>query len=259
MTENKRQFPTEVINLPSKGLLYPKDSGLSSGEIEIKYMTAREEDILTSQNLIRKGLVIDKLLESLVVDSSINLDDILIGDKNSMMIAARILGYGKDYEFEVNCPACGEHNKDSIDLTSLANKEIDISVFKEGINEFSFTLPNSKRIITFKLLTQRDEREVENEIKSLRKITIKKQIDPVVTSRLKKAILSIDGDSERKSVNNFVDNEFLSRDSLEFRDYLTKITPDIDMTYLFNCGLCGYDEEVTVPMTVQFFWPAAKR
>jgi hypothetical protein len=257
MAEDKRQFPTEVIDLPSKGALYSKDSPLASGTVELKYMTAREEDILTSQNLIRKGIVIDKLLESLVVDKAVNLDDILIGDKNSIMVAARVLGYGKDYEFELNCPSCGEINKDGIDLTTLKDKEINHSHFKSGINEFSFKLPTTKRTITFKLLTQRDEREVDNELKALKKISAGSSIDAEVTTRLKKAVLSIDGDSDPISVNKFVDNEFLSRDSLAFRDHLKELTPDIDMDYLFTCELCGFDQEVTVPMTVQFFWPAA--
>ena len=257
MAEDKRQFPTEVIDLPSKGALYSKDSPLASGTVELKYMTAREEDILTSQNLIRKGIVIDKLLESLVVDKAVNLDDILIGDKNSIMVAARVLGYGKDYEFELNCPSCGEINKDGIDLTTLKDKEINHSHFKSGINEFSFKLPTSKRTITFKLLTQKDEREVDNELKALKKVSAKSSIDPEVTTRLKKAVLSVDGNSDAIAVNTFVDTEFLSRDSLAFRDHLKELTPDIDMDYLFTCELCGFDQEVTVPMTVQFFWPAA--
>ena len=258
MAEEKRQFPTEIINLPSKGAVYSKDSPLSKGEIEIKYMTAREEDILTSQNLIRKGLVIDKLLESLVVDPSINLDEILIGDKNALMVAARVLGYGKNYEFEVNCPACNERNKDNIDLTSLKDKEIDYSLFKNGVNEFGFDLPSSKRKITYKILTQKDEIEVTAELKSLKKVSSGKQ-DYEVTTRLKKAILSVDGNDDTTHVNSFVENEFLSRDSLAFRNHLVKTTPDIDMDYLFTCELCGFEQEITVPMTVQFFWPTAKR
>ncbi len=258
MAEEKRQFPTEVVDLPSKGSLYSKDSPLSKGEVEIKYMTAKEEDILTSQNLIRKGLVIDKLLESLVVDSSINLDEMLIGDKNALMVASRVLGYGKNYEFEVNCPACSERNKDNIDLTSLKDKEIDHSVFKGGVNEFGFDLPASKRKITYKILTQRDESDVTAELKALKKVSAGKQ-DHEVTTRLKKSILSVDGNDDTVHVNSFVENEFLSRDSLAFRNHLVKTTPDIDMDYLFSCELCGFEQEMTVPMTVQFFWPTARK
>jgi len=259
MAEEKRQFPTEMVNLPSKGVLYPKESSISKGEIEVKYMTAKEEDILTSQNLIRKGIVIDKLLESLVVDESINLDDILIGDKNALMVASRVLGYGKDYQFELNCPACGERNTDNVDLTKLGEKSIDHSHLKGGKNEFDFELPTSKRKITYKLLTQSDEREIDAELKALKKISGGSNVDPEITTRLKRAIVSVDGKSDTVYVNSFVDNEFLSRDSLAFRNHLLEITPDVDMNYLFTCELCDFDQEVTVPMTVQFFWPSAKR
>ena len=126
------------MDLPSGGKLYPKDSLLASGKIEIKYMTAKEEDILTSQNLIRKGIVIDKLLEALVVDEKVNLNTMLIGDKNAIMIASRILGYGKNYNFEVDCPACAEHCKDSIDLTTFKDKVVDNSKHEKGKNEFTF-------------------------------------------------------------------------------------------------------------------------
>ena len=259
MAEEKRQFPPEMVNLPSKGVLYPKESSISKGEIEVKYMTAKEEDILTSQNLIRKGIVIDKLLESLVVDESINLDDILIGDKNALMVASRVLGYGKDYQFELNCPACGERNTDNVDLTKLGEKSIDHSHLKGGKNEFDFELPTSKRKITYKLLTQSDEREIDAELKALKKISGGSNVDPEITTRLKRAIVSVDGKSDTAYVNSFVDNEFLSRDSLAFRNHLLEIPPDVDMNYLFSCELCDFDQGVTVPMTVQFFWPSAKR
>jgi hypothetical protein len=131
------KFPSEIVSLPSKGFFYAEDNPLSSGELEMRYMTAKDEDILTSQNLIRRGVVIDKLLKSLVVDKSIDLDSMLIGDKNALMVAARVLGYGKDYNFEVDCPACSEHNKDSVDLTLLVEKAVSFDGLEKGINEFS--------------------------------------------------------------------------------------------------------------------------
>ena len=129
------KFPTEVVDLPSNGLLYPKGSPLSSGKIEIKYMTAKEEDILTSANLIRQGVVVEKLLESLIVDKSIKVDELLIGDKNAVLIASRILAYGKEYEVEV------EGQKIEVDLTKLKDKKLDESVVTNGANEFEFELP----------------------------------------------------------------------------------------------------------------------
>ena len=256
MAENQYDFPTEVLALPSKGLLYPEDSPLRSGNIDVKYMTAREEDILTSTKLIEKGLVIDRLLESVIADDKVKLDDLLIGDKNALMVASRVLGYGKDYEFETNCPACGERNKDNIDLTSLKDKEIDHSVFKNGINEFGFDLPSSKRKITYKILTQLDEREIDAELKALKKISGGSNVDPEITTRLKKAILSVDGKSDITYVNNFVENEFLSRDTMAFRRHVISITPDLDMETEVTLSN-GERRKVSVPMTVTFLWPDA--
>jgi hypothetical protein len=239
-------FPTEVVDLPSQGLLYPKDSPLSSGKIEVKYMTAKEEDILTSANLIKKGIVVEKLIESLVVDKSIDIDTILVGDKNAILIASRILAYGKEYEVEID----GQTVK--VDLTTLKDKEIDKSVFTKGVNEFEFELPATKRKLTFKLLTSGDEKSIDTEIKGYEKIGDGIGYD--LTTRLKNMILSIDGDTKRASINSFVDNEFLSRDSLAFRTYANKIMPDVDMTSEY-IDEDGEEKEFTVPMTVQFLWP----
>ncbi len=250
MAEEKRQFPTEVIDLPSKGYFYPKDSPLSSGQVEIKYMTAREEDILTSVNLIQKGLAIDKLLESLIVNEDVNIKDILIGDKNAIMIASRVLGYGKDYVVEI------DDEEVTIDLTTLKDKEIDLSKYEKGKNEFPFTLPNSKRNITFKILTWGDDESVEKELEVLEKIGA--EVKSEMTTRLKRRIISVDGDTTLSVINNFVDNEFLAVDSLAFRQYADEITPDVDMTYTYT-SIHGDVKEVVVPMTTQFFWPSTRK
>ena len=239
-------FPTEVVDLPSQGLLYPKDSPLSSGKIEVKYMTAKEEDILTSANLIKKGIVVEKLIESLVVDKSIDIDTILVGDKNAILIASRILAYGKEYEVEIDGQTV------VVDLTTLKDKEVDKSVFTKGVNEFEFELPATKRKLTFKLLTSGDEKSIDTEIKGYEKIGDGIGYD--LTTRLKNMILSIDGDTKRASINSFVDNEFLSRDSLAFRTYANKIMPDVNMTSEY-IDEDGEEKEFTVPMTVQFLWP----
>jgi len=251
------KFPSEIISLPSKGFFYPEDNPLAKGELEMRYMTAKDEDILTSQNLIRRGVVIDKLLKSLVVDKSINLDSMLIGDKNALMVAARVLGYGKAYDFELDCPACAEHNKDTVDLTTLEEKKINFDGLEQGVNEYSWTLPNSKLPIKFKLLTQLDERDIDAELKALKKMS-KGQAEKEVTTRLKKVLTEVDGKTERTFINNFVDTSFLAVDSLALREYLKTITPDIDMSYNFECSLCAYEEEVAVPMTVRFFWPSTR-
>jgi|TARA_R100000479_G_C6382806_1_gene201814 hypothetical protein len=242
------KFPTEIVDLPSKGHFYVQGHPLSSGKVEIKYMTAKEEDILTSQNLIQKGVVIEKLLQSLIVDKSIKVEDLLIGDKNAVMVAARILGYGKDYKFTYD----GEEQ--SCDLTSLEAVDIDFSKFPRGKNQFEYKLPNSEREITFKLLTGADENEIDKEIKALEKISKEQGFE--LTTRLKYMITSVDGKSEPSYINNFVENEFLSVDSFEFRKYLSSITPDMDMSTTITDSN-GKEQVITVPITVRFFWPSA--
>ena len=243
------KFPTEMVDLPSKGYFYADGHPLSKGKVEVKYMTAKEEDILTSQNLIQQGLVIDKLLESLIIDKSVKLDDMLIGDKNAIMVSARILGYGKDYQFNYD----GEEQ--SVDLSTLEPVKLDFSKFPKSQNEFNFKLPNSEREITFKLLTGGDEKEIDSEIKAKEKIS--KEQSSELTTRLKKIILSVDGKSEKSHINSFVDNEFLSRDSLAFRQYLSSITPDVDMTTKVVSST-GEEIEVTIPVTLRFFWPTLR-
>ena len=240
------KFPTEVVDLPSKGHFYVEGHPLSKGKVEIKYMTAREEDILTSQNLIQRGTVIDVLLQSLIVDKKIKIDDMLIGDKNAIMVAARILGYGKEYQFTYD----GEEQ--TTDLSKLDSKKMDFSKLARGMNEFSFELPNSKRTITFKLLSSKDEKNIASEIKAKQRIS--KERSSELTTRLKHMILSVDGKSEKSHINNFVDNEFLSVDSLAFRQHLTSITPDVDMTTTV-VDSAGKETEVTIPVTYRFFWP----
>ena len=240
-------FPTEVVDLPSQGLLYPKDSPLSSGKIEVKYMTAREEDILTSANLIKRGVVVEKLLESLIVDKSIKVTDLLIGDKNAILIAARILAYGKEYSVEVDGQTV------EVDLTKLKDKKLDEKIVSNGVNEFEFELPATKRKLTFKLLTSADEKSIDVEVTGYEKVG--DGIGYGLTTRLKHMIVSVDGDTKRASINSFVDNEFLSRDSIAFRAYVAHIMPDVDMTSTLT-DADGNEKEFTVPMTVTFLWPS---
>ena len=249
MAEQKQEFkfPTETVDLPSGGKLYPKDSPLSSGKIEIKYMTAREEDILTSQNLIKKGVVIDKLLNSLIVSKGVTADDLFIGDKNAVMVAARILAYGGDYTVEVTNPNTGETQQQTFDLTSCQFKELPKDVDYSN-NEFELELPITKIKITFKLLSGKDENDIANELKSLAKIGQQAE----VTTRLKYVITSVNGETSKSIISNFVDN-LLSKESLFLRDEIQRINPDINLKQEVEIG--GESTEVDIPMTVEFFWP----
>ncbi len=236
------KIPTETIELPSQGLLYPKDHPLSSGTIEMKYMTAREEDILANQNYIANGTVIDKLLKSLIV-TKVDYNDLLIGDKNAVMIAARILGYGPKYKFEYN----GE--EDEVDLSKIDNKKIDKKLFTPGNNEFSFVLPHSKNKITFKMMTHRDEQKINKEIEGLQKLN--KDANPVVSTRLKFQITSVNGDSDPPTIRSFVDKALLAQDSRAFRKHISDIQPDIDLTFFPR----GTKESRPIPISLRFFWP----
>jgi hypothetical protein len=243
--EQKQKFPTEQVELPSKGLLYPKDSLLSSGKVEMKYMTAREEDILTNQNYIQNGTVIDKLLQSLIV-TPINYNELLVGDKNAILIASRVLGYGKDYEFEYQ----GE--KQVIDLSLITNKQVDEKQFKPGENSFTYTMPSSGTNITFKLLTHGDEIAIDQEVKGLKKLT--KDASPELSTRLKRIITSVEGDSTPKTIRDFVDNYLLARDSRAFREHIRTIQPDVDLKFYPENGPEG---GVDIPIGVTFLWPDA--
>ena len=249
MSELKLDFPTETVELPSKGLVYPKDNPLSSGKVEMKYMTAKEEDILTNQNYIKDGTVLDKLLKALIV-SNVNYDDLIVGDKNAVMIAARILGYGADYTFKY------EEEETTVDLSELQSTYLDESkLLEEGVNRFEFTLPHSEVLITFKLLDNKDEKAIKSEVKGLKKIN--KRSNPELSTRLKYIILSVNGDDDKKVVREFVDKYMLARDSRAFREYIKGFQPDIDLKFDL-AGSDGIERELSLPMTVSFFWPDSK-
>ena len=251
--EKTNTFPSEEVTLPSKGLLYPEGSPLRSGIIEMKYMTAREEDILTNQNLIKNGTVIDKLLESLIV-TPIDFKDLLIGDKNAVLIASRILGYGQDYSFTYNNPETNEDEIVTVDLTTAEDKMLDESLIKgDGINEFHFTLPSSNIDVTFKFLTHGDELKIAQELKGLKKIN--KRNSSELTTRMKYLITSIKGDRESKTIREFIDGNFLAKDARALRTYISSVMPDIDLTFDLNFEDGAIAEGVTIPIGASFFWP----
>jgi hypothetical protein len=250
-------YPTEMISLPSQGHFYPVGHPLSSGEIEMKLMTAKEEDILMNQNLIKKGMVLDKLLESLLVDKSIKLDDILLCDKNALYIAARRLAYGDNYgPVDIKCEKCGEKNETNINISEFQPKEFDFAKYEPNKNSFAFVLPYSKKTITYKLLTHADDRLIDNELKASAKI-YKSNGSNELTTRLKYVITSVDGIEDRIEIKKFIESEMTSRDSLALRTQIKENTPDIDTTFNFVCEHCSNEERMGMPVTVSFFWPEA--
>ena len=240
------KLPTETVELPSKGLLYDEKNPLSKGTVEIKYMTAKEEDILTNANYISNGTVIDKLLKSLIVDKNVKYDDILIGDKNAIMIASRILAYGKDYKVQY-----GGQEYD-IDLSKMQNKYLDESLIVDGKNEFSFDLPQTGNTVKFRLLTHIDEKNIDREVEGRKKMD--KLSSTLVTTRFKHIITEVNGKREAKDIRNFVDNYLLTQDSKALRDYYGEISPDLDLTYKGD-DQNGNPIEFIVPIGTNFFWP----
>jgi len=257
------KFPTEIIELPSKGLIYEKDNPLSSGKIEMKYMTAKEEDILTTQSYIKDGSVLDRLFQALIISNGegapVKYTDITLGDKNAVMVAARILGYGKDYEVEIDDPTQpGTMQKETIDLTQFESTEYDGTNQTElHKNEFSFELPQSKRTITFQALTESKERKIKHQLEEQKKKSrrVKDVTDKQLTTRLKNTILSIDGDTSQEGINHFVDNELFAADSRALRGQINSVVPDIDLTYEFISEETGERRDMLLPMGVTFFWP----
>jgi hypothetical protein len=242
--ESTFKMPTETVELPSQGLVYPESSPLSSGKIEMKYMTAKEEDILTNKALIEKGTVLDELVKSLIV-SDVNYEDLIVGDKNAILVASRVLGYGSEYKFMWG----GEEQV--VDLATIENKPLDTKLFKKGVNEFDFKLPHSGFNITFKLLTGKDEKKIEAEMTGMKKIN--KNFSAEMSTRMKYIITSVNGNRENKDIREFVDTAFLARDSKALREYIKEVQPDVDLTFFPD----GSTDRVPIPFGLNLFWPDA--
>ena len=250
------EVPVESVPLPTHGLVYPSDSPLHMSEtVDIRAMTAREEDILTSRALIKKGTVITNLLQSCVVDKRIEVQKMLSGDRNAMMIALRITGYGAEYSTEIDCPACGDRSKHEFDLSSLAIKDLQIQPLEQGMNLFEFKLPVTKKTVQFKFLTGADEEEIM--VIQERKKKTGSQADSLVTTRLQFSIVSVDGKTDRNLISSFI-RSMPARDSMALRQFIDKNEPGVDMKTFMQCDSCGETSEVRMPLGAGFFWPEAE-
>lgn len=252
MSENQVfKTPTQPLDLPSKGLLYPESSPLSSGIVELYLPTAMHEDILTNRNYIQQGVVLDKFLQAIIA-SKINYDDLLLGDKNAILIASRILAYGANYTFQYTDTITKETDTVTVDLSELKNKEVNWDLFKKRVNEFEYTLPFSKDVVVFKLLTHKDETSIEAELKGLQKVN--KNMSAEVTTRLVYSIVAYNGNRDRQFIRESVKNMPLI-DSKDLRSYMLSISPDINMKFDFVRKNGEVVEGLSLPMTVDFFWP----
>ena len=246
MSEHK--FPTEVIDLPSGGKVYGKESPLAEGKLEIKYMTTKEEDILMSENLIKKGVVIDKLLDSLIVTKGVKQEHLVLGDKNAVLVACRILAYGPEYTCEVTNPKNPDQQVEhTFDLSQCPFKTISEDIDYSD-NSFDFITPIAKTKLKFKLLTGVEEKQIEKDIEQTKKFGYNAEI----STRLRYTITEVDGDNKPETITAFSQN-MLARDSVALRNYINDISPDIDLTSEIEIG--GEPVSVSIPLTVGFFWP----
>ena len=253
MAENKKyDFPTEVITLPSEGKCYPEDHPLSSGELEIKYMTAKEEEILASQNLISKGVVLDKLFESIIADKKINIDDIIIGDKNAIVLATRILGYGPEYKIQV--PSIEGQTELQIDLSKVQTKDVDLDKLNRE-NIYEWVTPVGKNVIKWRMLTHGDEKMIDTDVRAMNRLN-KDGASAELTTRYRYMIKSVDGKEDTKSIVDFVNNKFLARDTRAFRTHIKELQPDMKMEFEYDNPNTGEKEMTPIPMGVGFFWPS---
>ena len=229
---------------------------MSSGFVDIFQVTAKHEDILSNANLLRKGTVLDEFLKALIATPCVSINDLLIGDKNAIFIAARTSAYGEIYTTNIKCPnpECGVESDVDIDLSLLVAKNV-LFTGVRGENKISFVLPNSQRTVVIALLTHKDETDIDLELKALAKIGGANATSPEITTRLKFTIKSVDGDVEKSTVKNFVDTKLTARDSLALRKFVKENTPDMDMSFQFVCPECGHTEKMTVPLGANFFWP----
>ena len=246
MSEHK--FPTEVIDLPSGGKVYGKESPLAEGKLEIKHMTTKEEDILMSENLIKKGVVIDKLLDSLIVTKGVKQEHLVLGDKNAVLVACRILAYGPEYTCEVTNPKNPDQQVEhTFDLSQCPFKTISEDIDYSD-NSFDFITPIAKTKLKFKLLTGVEEKQIEKDIEQTKKFGYNAEI----STRLRYTITEVDGDNKPETITAFSQN-MLARDSVALRNYINDISPDIDLTSEIEIG--GEPVSVSIPLTVGFFWP----
>ena len=247
------RVPTEFVPLPSFGLVYPPNSPLHNlKEIEVRYMTAIDEDILTSRSLLRSGKAIDAVLKNCILDARINPEELLSGDKNALITFLRVSGYGPEYKVEIDCPSCEETSKYEFDLSQLEMKTLDVEPIEQGENRFHIQLPTGTHI-EFKFLNSAEEKEISDAQDRIKRST-NSPVDRNVTTRLKNTIISIDGNTDSSLINQYVDTLNV-RDSRALRKYMEDNTPDIDMNQEFNCPHCGHRGEVDVPISVGFFWP----
>tara|TARA_R100000008_G_scaffold86693_2_gene80953 strand:+ start:1308 stop:2201 length:894 start_codon:yes stop_codon:yes gene_type:complete len=247
--------PTEIVTIPSLGEHYPEGHPLRGvDEIEIRHMTAKDEDILNSRTFLKKGTAVDRLLQGVIVDKRIKLDSLLVGDKNALIVAARVTGYGEEYNTKITCPSCGstdDHNFDLDDAVVMNRGDNVQGVTPVGGGVFSLTLPKTGMPVEVRLLTGADEKRL---LKMSQKKQAHKLPDSPLTDQFKSFIVSVDGNTDRQDINSFIDI-MPALDARHLRTVYAKIMPNIELKHPYDCEGCGYEQVIDIPFTVDFFWP----
>tara|TARA_R110002096_G_C14508117_1_gene715923 strand:+ start:101 stop:898 length:798 start_codon:yes stop_codon:yes gene_type:complete len=247
------EIPVEVVPLPSNGTIYSPDTTLYNKEtLQIKAMTAKEEDILSSQAYIKEGVVIKKLIESCITDKSFDVDDLITGDRNALMVSIRITGYGSDYNITHTCKKCSHNQPVTVNLTELPIKRLQHEPVVAGRNIFSFELPVTKKIVHFKYLSGHDDKEEEVKQKRLTKLNMNSENS--ITNFLERIIVSIDGIEDKNKISHFVKN-MPALDSRKLRLFISESEPGIDMSWQYECKKCMHQNGFSIPITTEFFWP----
>ncbi len=247
--------PTELVDLPSKGKFYSEGHPLYNQEtIEIKYMTARDEDILTSPSLLKKGVAIDRFLQNVIRNQRINVGSLLTGDKNAILVASRINGFGADYTTKVTCPNCAtvcEYTFDLDEVEQYDGQDLEnYNIVPTESGTFIVKLPRTQFDVEVRLLTSKDENELAAKMQATKK---RATIETNLTDQLKKVIVSINGVEDIQAIHKVVNN-LPAFDSRYLRGAFVKASPGLDMTQQFDCPACGFEKEVNIPLTVDFFW-----
>lgn len=247
--------PTELVPLPSRGKVYPPESPLANLEaLEIRAMTAKDEDILTSRALLKQGKAIDALLRNCIVNKALDIDSMLTGDRNAILVGIRMTGYGPEYKVKTQCPKCDEFAEQEFDLSTIPLKMLDAEPLEPNTNRFFFTLPMSKKNVEFRLPTGADDRAIADALDKMRKKSGAGS-ENLVTGRLHHQIVSIDGEDDRNKLLQLVRN-MSAKDSRDLRKFMDSISPGIEMKQIITCGECTLSSEVDVPMGTEFFWPS---
>ncbi len=247
--------PTEFVDLPTQGKFYPEGHPLHNKEtVEIRYMTAKDEDILTSKTLLKKGVAVDRMLANILVDKNIKIEDLFVGDKNAIIIAARISGYGPEYKTNVTCPSCGATAENEFDLNDILEKGTaepynDIQIEADGT--FNITLPKTKVVAQCRLVSGKDEKRLEAVAAKRKKHGLPEN---TLTELVKTLIVSLNGEAERKVVEGFVD-QMPALDSKFLRAAYNRVVPNVDMKHVYGCESCGVETSLDMPFSVSFFWP----